>query len=281
MIKLLSGAWRDDLAEVVTSAEHSMLVAAPYIKEREAVWLCERMRPSLGVTTLTNVNVEAISSAALDVAALRYLSKASPQARLIALPALHAKVFVADDKAAIVTSGNLTSSALDHNIEYGVMLSGDDLVPNILRDMTSFAKLGSEVPPSTLDEMQLLEHKLREAKAKTDDEALPTAKRKLAELMRQAHSIFIAAQVGHRSKHAVFCEAVQFVLTKGPLGTATIHEQVKTLLPDLCDDAIPLIIKGEPYENKAWQHNVRVAQLSLRRKGILALDKESGLWSLT
>lgn len=279
MIKLLSGAWRDDLAEVVTSAEHSMLVAAPYIKEREAVWLCERMRPSLGVTTLTNVNVDAISSAALDVAALRHLSRASSQARLIALPALHAKVFVADDKAAIVTSGNLTSSGLDHNIEYGVMLYDDDLVPTIRNDILSFATLGSEVPPSVLCEISRLEVELRDIRAKAIKEGLPAARHRLTEAMQQAHPVFVGVQVGSRTKYAVFGDAIQFILAKGPMPTTAIHEQAKTLLPDLCDDTKPLIIRGQPY-GMAWKHDVRNAQLSLKRRGVIALDKDTGLWAL-
>ena len=276
MIKLLSG---NDLASVVAVAEQSVLIAAPYIKEREAAWLCDRLRPGLAVTTLTSITAEAISSAALDVAALRRLSAASPQARLIALHSLHAKVFVADDKAAIVTSGNLTSSALDHNIEYGVMLYDDDLVPTIRSDMLSFAKLGSEVPQSALCEIGRMELELREIRAKAVKEGLPAARRRLTEAMQQAHPVFVGAQVGNRTKYAVFGDAIQFILAKGPMPTTAIHEQVKTLLPDLCDDSMPLIVNGQPY-GTAWKRDVRHAQLGLKRKGILALDKESGLWSL-
>ena len=279
MTRLLRGAWRDDLAQVAAAAEQALLIAAPYIKEREAAWLCGQLRPGLAVTTLTNVNVEAISSAALDAAALRRLSEASPSARLIALPRLHAKVFVADDKAAIVTSGNLTESALDRNIEYGVLLDERALVRRVRDDMLAFARLGSLVPSTTIDRVGRLEHGLREARAKADGDALPAARRELAEAMRLARPEFVAAQVGGRTKHAVFGEAIRFALAQAPLSTEAIHEQVSALLPDLCDDARPLVINGRTF-GRAWKHDVRNAQLGLRRRGVIVLNEDTRLWSL-
>ena len=256
-----------------------MLVAAPFIKYKEAVWLCKQFRPGVSITTLTNINIEAISSSALDIAALRRLSEASEQALLIALPSLHAKVFVADDKAAIVTSGNLTSSALDHNIEYGVLLQEKELVQEIIDDMLSYARLGSTVSVSTINKIQPLEYELREARAKLNDRPTLTARHKLAELISQSRPTFVGTQVGTRSKYAVFGEAIRFVLASEPLPTRTIHERVKTLLPDLCNDAIPLIVNGQ-YYGKAWKRDLRHAQLNLKRRGILRLDKGSGLWSI-
>ena len=161
------------MAQVIVAAEEAVLIAAPYIKEREAAWLCSQLRPGLAVTTLTNINVDAISDGRLDAAALRRLAEASPDARLIALPKLPAKVFVADDKAAIVTSGNLTSSTLDHNIEYGVLLHEQALVRTVRDDMLAFARLGSLVPLATIDRVGLLERGLREARAKADGDTLP------------------------------------------------------------------------------------------------------------
>ena len=279
MIKFLNGSWRNDLASVASIAEQSVLIAAPFIKYQEAAWLCERFRPGISVTTLTNINLEAISSSVLDVAALRCILEVSPLARLIALPTLHAKVFVADDKVAIVTSGNLTRSALDHNIEYGILLRQTDLVKTIHDDMISFARLGSAVSTSTIGQIEPLEHELREARSKLDDKASPQARRKLTDLIRKSLPMFVGAHVGNRSKYAVFGEAIRFVLANRPLPTRTIHEQVRSLLPDLCDDSVPLIVNGQ-YYGKAWKRDLRHAQLHLKRKGVLTLDKSSGLWSL-
>ena len=97
--------------------------------------------------------------------------------------------------------------------------------------------------------------------------------------MREARPEFVAAQVGGRTKHAVFGEAIRFVLAQGPLSTAAIHEQVSALLPDLCDDAKPLTINGQTF-GRVWKHDVRNAQLDLRRRGVIARNRDTGLWSL-
>ena len=57
-----------------------------------------------------------------DLAALRRLFEASPASRVVSLSHLHAKVYVADEAAALVGSANLTRSGLDRNLEYGVLL---------------------------------------------------------------------------------------------------------------------------------------------------------------
>ena len=165
MIQLLNGAWRKDLSGIASTADQSVLIAAPYIKYEEAVWFCELLRPGVEVISLVNIDAEAVSASALDVTALRCLAGASPFAKRIALSNLHAKVFGVDEKAAIVTSGNLTRSALDSNLEYGVLFQETDLVQTIRKDMLSFARLGSQVDTNTIVEFASLETELRFARA--------------------------------------------------------------------------------------------------------------------
>ena len=159
--------------------------------------------------SLVNIDAEAVSASALDVTALRCLAEASPFAKLIALSNLHAKVFVVDEKAAIVTSGNLTRSALDSNLEYGVLFQETDLVQTIRKDMLSFARLGSQVDTNTIVELASLETELRFARANITSSTTPDAKRRFAKVMRQARPVLASLQVGKRSAHAVFGEAIQ------------------------------------------------------------------------
>lgn len=44
-----------------------------------------------------------------------------------ALPRMHAKIVIADRRAALVTSANLTGNALDHSLEVGVLIRGGDV----------------------------------------------------------------------------------------------------------------------------------------------------------
>ena len=264
---------------MASGANQSVLIAAPYIKYDEAVWFCGLLNSDVEVITLANLNAEAVSASTLDVSALRCLAEASTAARLIALSSLHAKVYVADEKAAIVTSGNLTRTALDSNFEYGVLFQESGLVRHLRKDMLSYARLGSQVDVNTLAELAPLETELRRARAGIASSASRGAKHRFDKVMKQARPVLASIQVGSRSAHAVFGEAIQFILARGPQTTKAIQQEVSRLLPTLCDDGEYLIIKGERY-GKAWKRRFRHAQLHLKRKGVVAYNASTKMWSL-
>ena len=110
MIRLLSRGWRNDLADVALSASRSIVVAAPYIKQDEAVWFCGLLRPGIEVVTLANVDAEAISVAALDLAALRCFAEASPSATTMNTSSSKANVTAGPGNASCVTRNNISSA---------------------------------------------------------------------------------------------------------------------------------------------------------------------------
>ena len=279
MIRFLKNAWRNDLATVVKSARGSLLVAAPFIKYNEAVWLLEQARSGVEITTLSNINAESVGAAALDLKALLHLSGSSPRSKLISLPSLHAKVFIADEKCAVVTSGNLTRSGLDRNLEYGVQIQAPALVKTVRMDMLEFAQLGYSVDAGAIANLIPLETELRAAHTKLKNTAGSTAKRAMDETMRRVLPNFVAVQIGGRSAHAVFGEAIQFVLKRGAQTTHEIQEEVRRLLPDICDDREYFAIKGVRY-GKAWKRRFRHAQLHLKRKGVVRYSASSKTWKL-
>lgn len=226
------------------------------------------------------MDVEAVSSSALDVAALRRLAEASRSARLVALSNLHAKVFVADEKAAIVTSGNLTRAGLDYNFELGVLLREQGIVRAVRQEVLSFVRLGSEVGVGIIADLAPLEVELRQARVDLIRNTNSAARRRFTEVMRQAKPVLASTQIGNRSAHAVFGEAIQLILERGSQPTRIIEEQVRQLLPVLCDDNDYFYIRGERY-GKAWKRRLRHAQLHLKRRGILSYDTRSKVWALT
>jgi hypothetical protein len=279
MIQLLGRGWRGELAGIASAARRSFIIAAPFIKYDEAAWLCNLLHEGVDVLTLANIDAEAVSTAALDLVALRCLKEVSYSSRLIALSTLHAKVFVADEKAAIVTSGNLTRSALDSNLEYGVLLDEPKLVQQVCGDMLSFARLGSPVDLETIDELAKLEVELRQARSDVIKEATQAARQRFDEVMRQARPAMVSAQVGDRTAHAVFGDAIQFVLAKGPQTTKTIQQEVQHLMPELCDDSEILMIKGERY-GRVWKRRFRHAQLHLKRRRVVSYNSSTREWAL-
>lgn len=278
--QLLARGWRSNLEELASSASESILIAAPFIKEREAEWLCALLRPDIEVHTLARLDSAAVSNESLDIGALRRLATASPKARLTALPRLHAKVFVADEKAAIVTSGNLTRAGLDANIEYGVALGESSLVRRVRDDMLEFAQLGSAVSVRKLTQLAHLETELREARANVESSASDEARRRFDEAMNRATPAIAAIEVGGRSKNAVFGEAVQLVLADGhPHHVEEIHARVQEMLPTLCGD-VNYILRGRSF-GKNWKHDVRNAMQYLKnRRGAVDYDESTETWRI-
>ncbi len=98
--------------------------------------------------------------------------------------------------------------------------------------------------------------------------------------MRKVMPAFAAVQVGGRSAHAVFGDAIQFVLARGPQTTKAIQKEVSELMPTLCDDREFFTVKGERY-GRTWKRRFRHAQLHLKRKGVVAYNAGTKTWSLT
>ena len=280
MARLLKRGWRDDLGGLAGAARRSLLIAAPYIKEDAAEWVCGRLGPGVDVITLADIKRDSLASASLDIAALLRLGAASPASRVIALPSLHAKVYVADETAAIVTSANLTRSGIDRNLEYGVLLDDPALVRAVRDDMLEYARLGSEAPTDTIADLAPVEAELRAVRATLDANPSSGAQRRFDEAMRRARKPIAALPVGERSGNAMFSEAVLTALEHGPLPTTAIHEHVRALLPDLCDDSRELVINGTHY-GKYWKSRVRNAQVTLRKRGDAERDPATRTWRRT
>ena len=48
------------------------------------------------------------------------------------------KVYLIDNRAAVITSANLTSSGLTSNFEYGVLVEDEESVESIRKDMEQY-----------------------------------------------------------------------------------------------------------------------------------------------
>ncbi len=282
--KFLNLPWREELKAIASSARQSFIVVAPFIKDDAAEWLCGLLQSDVRLVTLAHLNVRAVRTSVLDVAALRRLASVSSASRLFSVPSLHAKVYIADDHAAIVTSGNLTPAALDRNREYGVLFHDQESVQEIRTHMLALSRIGSPVDLGVIESLIPVEAELRDAEAELTKSATPAAQQKFKAILDEAHPMLVATQVGSRSANAVFGEAIRYVLSSGPLAgepqkTQAIGREVQRLLPDLCDDTEELVINGQRF-GKRWKHRLRNAQQHLVQSGVLLHDPSTKLWSL-
>jgi len=127
--------WVEDAAlgtwlTALLPACHDLYLASPYITNGGLQPLLKelrRPRRRLSVTILTCLDPMAVLTGALDLEALATLLSLSCDSHpvcLIHVPGLHAKVFIVDERAAVVGSGNLTRSGTQGlNVELGVRVT--------------------------------------------------------------------------------------------------------------------------------------------------------------
>ncbi len=276
MIELYRSPWRSQFQRALDSVRDELIMATPFIKKSEAEYVCNHLlsvesgkEPHIRV--ITDLRAESVLAGSLDMDALRIFQNLLRSSEVITLPHLHAKVYVFDTSLAVVGSANLTSAGLDSNYEYGVGIQDPVLVKHIKADMDAYARVGNVLFREQIEELSQVAEEIVAEYRKVHKSAAASAKRRFDEKLRSANVRFAEALVGARSAHALFSEAILYVLSHGPLPTRHLHPHVQRLLPDLCDDSVELIIHGEKF-GKAWKHHVRNAQQSLKKNGLIRFD---------
>lgn len=276
MIELYRSPWRSQFQRALDGVKDALIIATPFIKKSEAEYVCNRLlsvKPvkEPNVRVITDVRAESVLSGSLDMDALKTFQNLLRSAEVITLPHLHAKVYVFDSSLAIVGSANLTPAGLDSNYEYGVGIKDPILVQRIKADMNAYARVGNILLREEIDELSQVAEEISSEYRNVQKSVAASAKKRFDEKVRSANIKFAEALVGARSAHALFSEAILYVVSHGPLPTSSLHPHIQRLLPDLCDNSVELIIRGERF-GKAWKHHVRNAQQSLKRKELITFD---------
>lgn len=274
MVELLRSPWDQQFNQLVAEASTSVVVCSPYI----GAGPCERIRQhaaqkdaeKLDVALLTDLSRDNMLSGAIDVAALAALVLALPRSTVRFLPSLHAKVYIADDKQAIVTSANMTDSGLCRNFEYGVNFRDRAIVTAIRQDVLQYASLGSAIDGAKLATFATVVGELREMLKSVERAGRTRLRREFDQRVRKMDDDVLRARAGGRTAHAIFADAILHLLRKGPMRTVEIHEAIRRIHPDLCDDTVDRVIDGQHF-GKKWKHGVRTAQVFLRRRGDIRL----------
>jgi hypothetical protein len=194
------------------------------------------------------------------------------------LPSIHAKVYVADDKLAIVTSANMTNSGLLTNYEYGVKVVGADLVRKVKQDITQYALLGTRITQPNLEVLSQVSSELNRVRANAEKTIRRGLRQEFDRRVRDFDTQIIRARAAGRAPHTIFAEAILYLLARRPMSTVELHTLVQSIHPDLCDDSVDRVIDGEHFGRK-WKHAVRTAQQHLKRRGKIEL--RHGCWHLT
>lgn len=207
-----------------------------------------------------------------DPAALIALIDALPNTKIWYLPRLHAKVYIADDRQAIVTSANLTDHGLWLNYEYGIAISEPVLVRRIKSDLEEYKHLGNLVFRSDLENLVNSAIRLQSLRRRIELRADSSLQDELQRRVEETRNQLMEIRATGKTTNQIFAETILYLLRRyGPLTTAQIHPLVQQIHPDLCDDTIDRVIRGVHF-GKLWKHYVRNAQQTLKRQGKIYFD---------
>jgi hypothetical protein len=220
-----------------------------------------------------------MAQGATDPAAIGNLWQSCSNFELWHLPSLHAKLYISDKKAVIITSANLTMGGLVNNFEYGVSLSDPKIVTDILDDALAYCHLGLNITKDQLESFCLAAKDLKETYKRQIAEANKDIQNKFSELSKKVEDELAKERLSIDSINNVFAKIILYLIGKfGQMTTEQIEDGIKQIRPDLCDDSVDRVISGKPF-GKKWKHSVRSSQQHLKRKRLITLS--DGKWLLS
>lgn len=280
MAELLLSPWGQQFEDLLAQAHESLLMCSPYIGAapcRKVAAEASRTNrvTALHVQLVTDLSINNILSGATDINALVTLQSSLSRSTIRFLPSLHAKVYVADQRHAVVTSSNMTDNGLLRNFEYGVFFKDQAVVAQIRRDVLSYAALGSEVDPAQMQRLSMVTSELREVSREMERSVRRRLRAEFNRRLSIADAEFLRARTAGRTAHAIFADAILHLLADGPMSTVDLNRRIQQIHPDLCDDSVDRVIDGQHF-GKKWKHGVRTAQVYLRRAG--QISRIDNLW---
>jgi len=138
------------LREAACKCTRRFLVSSPYVGSL-FVRLSEDLASGVHKTLVTRTDLRDFALGASDVDALCDL--ASQQTTILSLPRLHAKVYVIDQKRALITSANATEGGMRRNWECGVSIEGARQVNRIAKLVLSGFGAEETLQAWTFDEL--------------------------------------------------------------------------------------------------------------------------------
>jgi phosphatidylserine/phosphatidylglycerophosphate/cardiolipin synthase-like enzyme len=283
-MELLSSPFRPHFDQFIDRAERSCLICSPYITMGPVEKLVEKaaqkgLEESLTLRVITDISARNLLNGSTDIAALLLLTQRIRNSDIVYLPRIHAKVYIAGESLAIVSSANFTEGGFWGNLEYGVRVTDASSVQTIRGDVEDYSRLGGGVTTARLGELAERVVQLRGAvqrEQRSIDEKLRLLS---AELRRATEDELVRVHVSGRSAHAIFAETVLFLLARRNMTTAELHHHIQDIHPDLCDDTTDRVIDGHHF-GKLWKHQVRTSQQHLKKKGLVAYNSGDQTWRL-
>lgn len=131
-MRILNTSIYNEFLNLVGSAQSNIKLCSPFIKNDMVNQIYENINTGCSISLITNVNLMSFCKKSSDINALGTILRNGGV--VYNYQRLHAKIYIFDDKQAVITSANLTYSGFKRNFEYGVFLDELPLVENVCED---------------------------------------------------------------------------------------------------------------------------------------------------
>lgn len=132
MLEIINKPWRNTFLKYVSESKKSIKIYSPYVKYNAINDIYKHKNINLKIFLITNFAIQNFHQHSSDIKAIKYLLENKDIVRNF--QRLHAKIYIFDDREAIITSANLTNAGLDKNYEYGIFSNDIEFVNKVCED---------------------------------------------------------------------------------------------------------------------------------------------------
>ena len=131
-IALIKSPWEDVFLDLVEQTKEKLRITSPFITLNPVEKMISAKDADVSIEYITSFKLMNFYRKSSDFEALDTILKNNGIIRNY--QPLHSKVYIFDEKQAIITSGNLTNGGMNTNYEYGVLIKDENNVGNVMQD---------------------------------------------------------------------------------------------------------------------------------------------------
>ena len=266
-VQLLKSPWRTSFTELLSQAQKELVIFSPFVNQEGVRMLVRaiRSKAKIRVRFMTSLTERNIKNGVTAPEALVELCSRIRGVEILDVPNLHAKVYLIDNRIAIVTSANLTSGGIRNNREYGIVINDSRTVARITADLSEYESHKKIFNEESLRRISVEAEKIqrRVSQAVNHIQSL-----KLRRLLKRELPPLPDAEIIDNSLITI---EIHQLLKASPLFRREICDRIQKKYPKKCLNSIKDKTGGI-----TWKHRISAALEALYKNGEGEIARDSG-----
>ncbi len=137
-MEIIKTPWKSIFLELVNQSAKSIKITSPFVKNDICSELLDAKKSTSKIKLITSFKLNSFYNGSLDIEAIESIIDHGGFVKNYSR--LHSKIYIFDDRKAIISSGNLTSGGLVKNFEYGVLIDEIAIVRQVINDYNNLIR---------------------------------------------------------------------------------------------------------------------------------------------